>query len=274
MLGGNCRKVSMVNGDDGYGNALHDVIKSSLMGRSGVTIATDTKVPTTLASDYKSQSAEVVGAHPDCLVLIVYSDVGAAFLRDLNAAIKADSGHDWSKFYVSGSDGEYDTAFIPNGQSDPADPKSPNSTEGCYGTTPDPAPDTPDYKAFRNLWQQVNPGTEPDPYTANQYDAAIVLALAIHQAGTATDGTKIRDALYKVTDPKNTVFGPDKFIDAVNAISNGLAIKYRGASGPIDFDQYGNVTGDYIVWHVEKQMDGTFKFATVGKIKSSELTGP
>ena len=274
-FGGGCRRVSTVNGDDGYGNALNDVVKSRLDSMPGVAFVSADKVPTALGSDYKAIAANIVNSRPDCLVLIVYSNVGAALLRDLKLAISSDaSGHDWSKFFVVGSDGEHDSAFIPAGQSDPADPTSPNSTEGCMGTAPDPAPETPEYKAFRNLWQQTFPGAEPDAYTANQFDAALILALAIHQAGTSTEGAKIRDALYQVTNPAGVAFGPTQFVEAVSQISNHIAVKYRGASGATTFDDNGNVAGDYIVWRVNKQPNGTFKFDTIGTIKAADLGAP
>jgi ABC-type branched-subunit amino acid transport system substrate-binding protein len=270
-IGGTCRVAYVVNGNDTYGSALGDVVQQVFPNGAGTRIAGRDSVPTTLQSNYSTVVGHVVAAHPDCLVLIAYSDVGAELLRELKTAIAADTAHDWSRFFVSGSDGEYDSKFIPDGQSDPSNPKSPNSTAGCYGTTVDPAPDTPAFRAFRAIWQQWHPGTEPPAYGANQYDAAVVLALAIEQAGSATDGPKIRDALYQVANPPGTAYGPDQFVDAINAISKGQDIDYTGASGNCDFDDYGNVTDDYIVWQVQQQADGTYAFATVGKIKSSEL---
>jgi ABC-type branched-subunit amino acid transport system substrate-binding protein len=275
MLGGTCQKTFIVNGDDTYGNALADVVQQQFPNGTATVLGRD-KVPTTLQSDYTQPPLavvpDVITAQPDCLVLIVYSDVGAEFLRELKKAVVADtSGHNWMKFFVCGSDGEYDSAFIPDGQSDPANPKSPNSTAGTYGTAPDPAPDTPEYAAFRDIWQQSYPGTQPPAYGANMYDAALMLALAIQQAGTATDGTKIRDALRIVSSPPGTSYGPDRFVDALSAITKGIDIDYNGASGSCDFDDSGNVKADYALWQVQQQSDGTFAFVTVGKIKASSL---
>jgi ABC-type branched-subunit amino acid transport system substrate-binding protein len=211
------------------------------------------------------------------MVLVVYSDVGAQFMRDLRTAMNTPctaTSCPPLKFPVYGSDGEYDSAFIPNGETVTGTQTSPNVDETVLGTTPDPAPNTPEYQTFRNIWQASHPGTEPPAYGANLYDAILVLSLAIEQAKTATDGTAIRDALYKVTNGTSNIFGPDKFVSAEAAIDNGGTIKYKGASGPLVFDQYGNVTGDYIVWSVPSQascstMGGCF--TTVGRISSVEL---
>jgi branched-chain amino acid transport system substrate-binding protein len=271
VLGGGCHSAAIVNGDDGYGNALSTVVTQSFTATSGNKIVLSEKVATKLQADYKATVGKILTVKPECLVLIVYSDVGAQFMRDLKSGIAGDtSGHDWSKFFVSGSDGEYDDAFIPAGQKDPADPKSANSAEGVYGTTVDTAPDTTQYAEFANLFK-AQIGKAPGPYTANIYDAAMLIALAIQQAGTATEGVKIRDALYAVSASSGQAFSPARFSEAINAIRSGNAIKYTGASGPCTFDDFGNVTGDYIVWHVEKKSDGTFGFVTVGKIKATEL---
>jgi ABC-type branched-subunit amino acid transport system substrate-binding protein len=270
MLGGTCRAAFIVNGSDTYGSALGDVVQTTFPSASAQVLGRD-PVQTTLQSDYSSTVNDIVTAHPDCLVLVVYSDVAAELLRELGKAIAADTGHDWSKFFVCGSDGEYDAKFIPDGQSDPGDPRSANSAAGCYGTAPDPAPNTPGYAAFKDIWEQSYPGVTPPAYGASIYDAALLLALAIQQAGTASDGTRIRDALRVVATPPGTSFGPAEFVDALNAISKGIDIDYDGASGHCDFDPSGDVKADYVVWQVQKQADGTYAFASLGAIKEADL---
>jgi branched-chain amino acid transport system substrate-binding protein len=274
MVGGGCRNAYLVNANDDYGNGLMKVVHDTFLTHSDATIAGSLTVSTTLAPDYKNETAKVVSANPQCLVLVVYSDVGAQFMRDLRTAMNAQctsSGCPPLAFPVYGSDGEYDSQFIPRGESNQGDLTSPNVTQSVMGTTPDPAPATPQFQIFRTVWQSSFPGQQPPAYGANLYDAILVLALAIHQAGTATDGQAIRDALFKVTAVGPATYGPDQFVDAENAISNGLPIKYLGASGPMTFNQYGDVQGDYIVWRVDKQKNGTVAFDTVGSIPSSQL---
>jgi ABC-type branched-subunit amino acid transport system substrate-binding protein len=272
LIGGGCRNAYLVNGDDGYGNGLMAVVSATFVGKGGRVIQQD-KVSTTLAPSYATEAQTVVAANPDCLVLVTYSDVGAQFMRDLRTAMNAPAGSPL-KFPVYGSDGEYDSLFIPNGETIAGTQTSPNVVEGVMGTTPDPAPATQQYQVFRTIWQSSHPGTEPPAYGANIYDAVLVLALAIEEAKSATDGQAIRDGLYKVTNGTSNSFGPDKFVGAEAAIDNGSSIKYIGASGPMTFDQYGNVTGDYIVWSVGSQANCTTAsgcFTTVGRITSDQL---
>jgi branched-chain amino acid transport system substrate-binding protein len=283
MVGGGCRNAYLVNADDGYGNGLMNVVHDTFLGRPGARVLGWDKVSTSLAPDYKQEAQTVVNAinaasapaGSTCLVLVVYSDVGAQFLRDLRTAMNAtctSSGCPAFTFPVYGSDGQHDSPYIPNCETIPGDLTSPNVCATVVGTAPDTTPATPQYQVFQTMWQSSFPGQQPPQYAANLYDAVLVLALAIEQAGTATDGQAIRDALYKVTNPNGaTTFGPDKFVGAESAIVSGIPVKYIGASGPMTFDQYGNVTGDYIVWRVDKQADGTMAYDTMGRISSSQL---
>ncbi|MGH7297893.1 MAG: hypothetical protein ACRELB_23335, partial [Polyangiaceae bacterium] len=114
------------------------------------------------------------------------------------------------------------------------------------------------------------------------YDAAILLALAIQKAGTATDGSAIRDALVQVagssidagvpeTDAAaTTASGPDRIVEALGAISKGEPVDYNGASGNCNFNALGNVKTDYVVWKVAPQ-DGGYGFSTVAEIPASSL---
>ncbi|HEY8090753.1 MAG TPA: ABC transporter substrate-binding protein, partial [Polyangiaceae bacterium] len=188
MLGGTCKNAYIVNGDDSYGTSLGDSVATAFLDNEGAVVGRD-PVPTTLQDNYSSVLDHIEKANPDCVILIVYSDVGAEFMTELRAR------NAWHGV-VCGTDGEYDSNFIPRGQSDPANPSSPNSTAGVSGTSPDSAPDTPEYKAFVSIWQESYPGTQPPIYGANQYDATILLALAIQKSWK--DGISVRDGLLAI----------------------------------------------------------------------------
>jgi ABC-type branched-subunit amino acid transport system substrate-binding protein len=259
-IGGNCKSAVIVNGANPYGTYLGMRVESQFP--AGGILKRD-EVPTVLQFDYSSEVHDIVSMQPDCLILIVYSDVGAEFLRELAAT------NSWSGT-VCGTDGIYDANFIPDGRSDPENPASPNSTAGATGTAPDTAPGTPEYATFRDIWHASFPGEEPPPYGANQYDAAILLALAIQQAGTSTDGTAIRDALRVVASPPGAAFGPGQLVEALDAISKGQDIDYNGASGNCNFTDEGDVTTGYIVWQVAPSTAG-YEFKTVAQIPAGAL---
>jgi ABC-type branched-subunit amino acid transport system substrate-binding protein len=273
-VGGGCTAAAFVASDDVYATPLHDVIAKEFSARPSATMISDDIVPFAVQEQYAMLAAKIVAERPQCLVLVTYPDVGAQILYDLRTAIAADtSGYDWTKLLIAGVDAQYNPSFISLGQSDPNDDTSPNATENVLGTAPDTAPATPEYGAFRAIWHQKLPGIDPAPYASNQYDAAIILALAIQQAGTATNGTAIRDAMFAVTQPGGTAIGPAQFADGIAALRAGKRISYHGASGPCVFDDVGNVTADYVVWRVQRQRGDWLDFVSVGKVTAAELGG-
>lgn len=80
-------------------------------------------------------------------------------------------------------------------------------------------------------------------YVAHAYDAAFLMALAIEAAG-APDKTKIAAGLRAVSGPEGITVYPGEFSKARGLLKQGVRINYDGASGPVDFDRAGDVTGE------------------------------
>jgi branched-chain amino acid transport system substrate-binding protein len=86
-------------------------------------------------------------------------------------------------------------------------------------------------------------GLKPDgSYVAHAYDAAFLMALAIEASGGA-DKTKVSAGLRAISGPGGTFIYPGEFAKAKALIKKGLRINYDGASGPVDFDAAGDITG-------------------------------
>ncbi len=265
-----CRTLAVVSVDDEDAIALGTIIKTSFKALGG-TVVLDQRVPFDAQREYRALADLVVAAHPDCHALLVYPTIGGKFMIDLRRAIAADtSNHDWTKFFVAATDDAHSDDLITASQLDPSNPLSPAATENVYGTVADTAPETADYTAFVKLYTAsypLEPGiTDPPPFTANQFDAALLLALAIEQAGTATDKALIRDALYLVS-KGGKAHGPGDLVNALSEIRGGADIDYAGASGEVDFDDYGNVNAGFVIWRNEKQPNGTFKLVTLHHVK-------
>src|SRR5262249_30264502 len=227
----------------------------------------DIQVDTNVRGEYNNEVSKIVQAQPDCLGMIIYDDVGDVFLTNLKAAIASSP---WNpRFFIVGTDGVYTQTFIDNGRANKADPTSPTVVEDVYGTNPDTNPLTSDYSDFKNLYVSSYPlpagKDDLDPYTANQFDAAILISLAIAQAGGTSDKVALRDALFKVSSG-GRAHGPGDLAGALADIQNGIDVDYRGASGPVDFDDNGNVSAGYIVWHVKAG-----KFEVIDRYKSSDV---
>lgn len=128
--------------------------------------------------------------------------------------------------------------------------------EGAWGTGPYSA-ETPSTNLFKAYYEAEHGVQPPTAFLYETYDAAFVAALAIEKAGTATPGPAIRDAIRQVANPPGEVILPGEWAKAVQLIREGKDIQYVGASGPVIFDENGDVAVATIgMWTVE---DGEIK---------------
>ncbi len=267
-----CKNMSIVYNADAYGMPMDAIIEPAMKAAGG-TIVSSTSVPANALASYAMQAQQVVAAHPDCFAMVVFADTGAQLVRDLRTAIAADTTHDWSKFFIIGTDGAFDPSFIVDGRQDPNNPMSPSVVEGVYGTNADTAPPTPEYAALQSLYlTQVGLQSDQmdlDPSTSNEYDAAILVALAIQRAGGVDDPIKIRDSMFAVSaglTATPTVYGPSQVAEAIESLAQGADINYNGASGNVDFTPSGDVVADFIIWQVSGG-----QFITHARISAAQL---
>lgn len=115
--------------------------------------------------------------------------------------------------------------------------------------------DTESYRNFEKIYFERAGYRWLDPYTVFGYDATIVLALAIVQAGEA-DPMKVNKAIKDVSSPPGIQCG--SFAEGVKFLKQGKMINFNGASGNLDFIYNGNVIGDFGVFQMnpeEKQWE-------------------
>ena len=112
-----------------------------------------------------------------------------------------------------------------------------------FGVSPSYDFQNPAFVSFAKAFREKS-GSDPSPamYEPNYYDQIIVLALAAVAAGS-NDGESIRNHLAKVSNLPGDVV--HSFADGAAARKNGGDIGYYGASGSIDFNDYGNVSSFY-----------------------------
>jgi ABC-type branched-subunit amino acid transport system substrate-binding protein len=123
---------------------------------------------------------------------------------------------------------------------------------GSYGTSAG-AMQSETADAFNAAWEAEYGELPPLPYLKEVYDAVYVIALAAEQADSV-DGTAIRDALREVANEPGTVVGPgtEGWQAAVAAVDASEVIDFQGASGPISFDENGDLAVGLIdIWRVE-----------------------
>lgn len=119
--------------------------------------------------------------------------------------------------------------------------------------------------AFQKKWNTDSKG----PGVHTQYDAVMVLGLAMNIAKDLT-GPSIREAIRKVHTAGGTPVGtgPAEFKKAVELIKAGKPIKYSGATGPLEFDANGDVTGPALVWKITGGQIVTDRTITIEDMQS------
>jgi ABC-type branched-subunit amino acid transport system substrate-binding protein len=255
-----CQRTMIVDSDSafsrGYRTAYEEAFK-----KLGGCIGPTTIVPDAVQSQYIEEAAKIIANAPDCLLLVLFADSGAAFIRYLRGALQKDTSRDWSKMRWLGASPFHLEAFMTAGLEDPSRPES-HIANGMVLSDADTNPPSPEYFRFRARYNEFfkRPAQEDTPpNTANAFDAAILIALAIERAGTIEDRTAVRDGFWKVVGrtPEHFVRGPEEIEVLLRDIrlrrqnptkscgqganATPCEVRYKGASSELRFDPLGTV---------------------------------
>lgn len=107
------------------------------------------------------------------------------------------------------------------------------------------------------------------PAAGRAYDATVIAALAIAQAGNTTPAV-IRDSIRSVLDKKGTVVyaGPDQLKQALLLIGQHQPIRYVGVIGAVQFDKYGDITGPFRLWRIQNGL-----MTATGEVSRQKVDG-
>lgn len=201
-------------------------------------------------SSYQAEVTAAMAGNPDGLYLISYPVDGATIARQ------------WI------SQGGVPKFLLNDGMNSPEFIKSVGAQhlENAYGTSSGTNP-TPSTDYFMKNYKEFS-GIEPsNPAADRAYDAGAIVGLAIAQAGKA-DPAAIKEAIPKILDPNGEVIhaGKEGFAKALQLIKEGKPIKYEGVIGPVSFDQYGDITGPFRLWRIQKG-----EVTTVGEMTTADV---
>ena len=123
------------------------------------------------------------------------------------------------------------------------------------------APDTTGARVFNKYaWaDNLNPA---GAFVGQSYDAAFLLALAIEKNGKA-ERAGISQALRAVATPPGEVILPGEWAKAKALIKAGKEIDYEGATGSLDFDVAGDVSGVIIEMGVNVREGSFIEFGQI-----------
>lgn len=135
--------------------------------------------------------------------------------------------------------------------------------EGVYYTFIASDPDTIPFQIFQAKFRNFT-GRELGYGAANCYDAMAIFLLALEAAGEAS-GEAIAENMRRVANPPGVVVGTIE--EGKAALMLGKEINYEGASGPCDFDEYGNVAGGYAKYVFDAEGKGVLvKYYPAGSL--------
>ena len=114
------------------------------------------------------------------------------------------------------------------------------------------SPRTESANTFNELFQERFDGPPDGPGLHSVFDAVTVVLLAM-EASDEISGTSIRDNIRKVTsqDGIEVYPGAEEMARAKQLLADGQTIRYVGATGPFQFDEWGDVSAPTLTWRFE-----------------------
>jgi branched-chain amino acid transport system substrate-binding protein len=227
---------------------LIPIIQKAYEAQGGKILGVVTVTPA--QTSYRSEVQRVVALHPQVIFTQQEPPTGAvamANFKEINNLAIPFIGTD----VVSGSD--FITAIGPQVAKDHV-----ISVQGSDALTSSG-------KTFTDVYQKVN-GHQPISASSYAYDCVIDFALAMTKAGTSDPKVWV-NSIKEVSNPPGQKIGEYKA--AVAAIKAGTKIDYQGASGPMDFDQFHNVSGAWDVVQATGNADGSL--STVETLSATDI---
>ncbi|MDE2701733.1 MAG: ABC transporter substrate-binding protein [Chloroflexota bacterium] len=225
------RNAAVLFINNAYGQGLADQFEESFAALGGqvTAVAHESGQPS-----YASELAQATANGPDVLIAVSYPVSAGVYIREA-----IDSGAADTFLFVDGSRSEDLISAV--GAED---------LEGAYGTAPG-AVDNEGTQRFDAEFAAFAPDAG-GIFLRESYDAAILFALAVEAAGS-DDPVAIRDALREVSGGSGEEIGPGsaEIARALELLRDGQEINYQGASGPVDLDANGDVSGAMEIWKIE-----------------------
>lgn len=211
--------AAWIGRDDPYGRGLGEEFAAAFEDQGGEITA---EVLIDPADDrFVSQLEEALGDDPDALFIVAFTEEATPLFSD---------------FFGNFDPSDY-TVIVPDGLRAEALPGDVGEDFSDFiGTQPT---SHPDLESGMDTFTELVPN--PDgAFVRQAYDAAAILALARAAAGE-DDSTAIRDQLREVANPGGEVVTADNLPDGIELAADGEEVEYNGVSGPIEFDENGDV---------------------------------
>ncbi|MFB6276229.1 MAG: ABC transporter substrate-binding protein [Halothece sp.] len=205
------------------------------------------------ASTLDSEAAAAYSNNPDAVMGAIYAETGSLLLRSAYQQGLSKGVPELLTDAVYSPEFVKDVGKAPNGES---------IIQGAFGTVPGATG-----KALDTLTQKWEKeiGGEVTAFVPHTWDATVLMMLAA-ELGDKNTGTAIKNNLRKIANSPGTEISDP--CEAMKLVRNGEEINYQGASGNIQFNEYGDTVGSYNVWTVKP--DGSLEVVDQVKPETGE----
>ncbi|MEY9212902.1 ABC transporter substrate-binding protein [Thermobifida halotolerans] len=203
---------------DDYGEGLANSVIEALEASGAEVTAKESYDPN--ATNFDAVVGALADSEPDAVVLVSFEEGVQAISGLLEAGIGADQ--------MYSADGMNSTSL-----SETVNEGDPSVMAGFKGTAP--GVDAPE---FEQALAEFNPDLEDYQYAAQVYDCAITVALAAEAAGSTEPSTFVSEMANVTRDGEKCT----TFAECSELLADGTDIDFDGVSGPLDFDDNGDVT--------------------------------
>lgn len=211
--------MAVIARQDPYGEGLKDATVKDFEAAGGT--VTSNLLYDPAAASFEAEVAEIKAGNPEAVAVIGFEET----VKLLQEMIKQGVGPQDVQVYLV--DGNISTTAYADF---PAD-----TMAGVIATVPS---GEADLTAFNESLLEVDPDLTDYAYGAQSYDAMMLIALAAEAAGCA-DGTAIAEYLPQVAG--NGGEQCSTYADCVALIQAGSDIDFQGVTGPVDFNEYGDL---------------------------------
>jgi len=234
------QRVALVGRGDAFGQGLVEQLAANLGDKVVDTIVYD---PNTTSFD--AEVGEIRDAGVDSVALIGYAEMGEFVQTMIENKLTVANGVQLYGVNQLASNVLWETV----------DPSNQAVLEGLKGVTNPKAYD----EEFGERLLEANPDLTQALFAAEQYDCAIVTALAAVAAGSTT----AEDVRAYVADVTRGGEECNSYADCVALLKDGKDIRYVGPSGPKDLSDAGDPTvARFASWtmddHSQVQTDGEY----------------
>ncbi|HYJ10034.1 MAG TPA: ABC transporter substrate-binding protein [Polyangiaceae bacterium] len=223
--------ASLLYVDDSYGTTFAALLAEKFRGLGG-TVKDSLPMPRDTSGPIHFPNGAA-----DAVVLVAYPRAGALAVSQLSAG-----GFDGRWYFGPSLDTDEFLLNTPAGL-----------LENMVGISPALTADSAEFaEQFRARWSGEAPILGANFY----YDSAAVLALALQEAhtrlGRLPDERELAVSIRSVSGPPGRTVAWHELDIGLDTLASGSRVNYRGISGPIDFDQDGDVAQGLVrFWHVE-----------------------